>query len=103
MLDWRKQGATVESIEHEYLANTLVPIPPIAETDSIVTKLRILDLQYDALQEETLVSINLLKERRSALISAAVTGKIDVRDRQPQESASDEDYLQAAEEPARYA
>jgi len=40
---------------------------------------------------------NLLLERRSALISAAVTGKIDVRNWQPpaDESAFDEEMRQA--------
>ncbi|MEQ3638084.1 hypothetical protein [Alcanivorax sp.] len=46
--------------------------------------------------------IRLLGERRSALISAAVIGKIDVRDWQPSESASPEPVLQAAEEAASY-
>jgi type I restriction enzyme S subunit len=42
-------------------------------------------------------SMELLKERRSALISAAVTGKIDVRNWQPptEESAFDEEVRQA--------
>ncbi|WP_293650561.1 hypothetical protein [Thiolapillus sp.] len=36
--------------------------------------------QIDQLIEKTQQSINLLKEKRAALITAAVTGKIDVRD-----------------------
>jgi len=49
---------------------------------------------------EALEGIALLKERRSALISAAVTGKIDVRNWQPpaDESAFDEKVSQAGME-----
>ena len=47
------------------------------------TRLAFLDektTQIDQLIEKTQQSINLLKEKRAALITAAVTGKIDVRD-----------------------
>ena len=36
-------------------------------------------MKFDALSEEAERAIKLLQERRTALISAAVTGKIDVR------------------------
>jgi type I restriction enzyme, S subunit len=36
-------------------------------------------VKFDALSEEAERAIKLLQERRTALISAAVTGKIDVR------------------------
>ena len=39
--------------------------------------------RLEALSSNTTRAIDLLKERRTALISAAVTGKIDVRDWQP--------------------
>jgi type I restriction enzyme S subunit len=88
LLEWRKQGATVESIEFEYLANTIILVPPIIEIDAILNRLRLIDAQYDVLQNESLVSITFLQERRSALISAAVTGKIDVRGWQAPASAA---------------
>lgn len=87
LLAWKKQGATVESIEFEYLANTLIPVPQACEVDAILSQLRKIDAQYEALQNEASLSINLLQERRSALISAAVTGKIDVRGWQAPASA----------------
>ena len=31
LLEWSKEGATVESIEHEYLSSSLFPVPPIEE------------------------------------------------------------------------
>lgn len=79
LLDWRKQGATVESIEHEYLANSLILFPPEEEARSIIAALgRRLD-KFDQLEQRASDAITLLQERRSALISAAVTGKIDLR------------------------
>ncbi len=56
----------------------LFPVPE--EQSAIATFLDRETGRIDALVEKTRKSIDLLKERRSALISAAVTGKIDVRD-----------------------
>jgi len=56
-----------------------VPVPPLNEQAEIVTALlKKLD-ELDSLVTEVQHAIDLLKERRSALISAAVTGSIDVR------------------------
>ena len=79
LLEWSKEGATVESIEHEYLANSIVPVPPIEEQQAITT---LVAKKMDVYRELTCKAesqILLLQERRTALISAAVTGKIDVR------------------------
>jgi type I restriction enzyme S subunit len=59
--------------------DVLVPVPPVAEQRLITD---FVENQTSALQElltKTEHAIELLKERRAALISAAVTGKIDVR------------------------
>jgi type I restriction enzyme S subunit len=79
LLAWSKQGATVESIEHQYLAETQVPLPSLPEQAAIVAFLDRETAKIDALVEEQQRLIELLKEKRQALISAAVTGKIDVR------------------------
>lgn len=79
LLAWAKQGATVESLEQEYLANTIIPLPPLPEQTAIVAYLDTQTAKFDTLTAEAERAIALLKERRSALISAAVTGKIDVR------------------------
>ncbi|MFS8366663.1 restriction endonuclease subunit S [Acetobacter oryzifermentans] len=76
---WSKQGATVESIEMKYLENTHVTLPPIAEQQNIISYLRNKCNTFNKLIKKTKKNTLLLKERRSALISAAVTGKIDVR------------------------
>ncbi|WGS59676.1 restriction endonuclease subunit S [Vibrio lentus] len=79
LLEWSKEGATVESIEHEYLTNSLFPVPPVEEQQQIVDVLKVQMDRYDQLEQRSVKGIKLLSERRTALISAAVTGKIDVR------------------------
>ncbi len=56
-----------------------IALPPLAEMDEIINKIGVLNGNFSALITESVSMIVLLKERRSALISAAVTGKIDVR------------------------
>jgi Restriction endonuclease S subunits len=79
LTQWTKEGTTVESIEHEYLANSLVPVPSLQEQQSIISHLEKQIKIFQGLEESAILGIQLLKERRTALISAAVTGKIDVR------------------------
>ena len=72
--------STVDSLRMPVFKNFMFTVPPKNEQEAI---LKYLDREYsriDGLFEETKKSINLLKEHRSALISAAVTGKIDVRE-----------------------
>lgn len=61
------------------ISNLQIPVPPISEQKDIVIHFNSIFPLLDSLQEEARRSIDLLKERRAALISAAVTGKIDVR------------------------
>jgi type I restriction enzyme S subunit len=61
------------------LLDIALPVPPLREQEEIV---RYLDKQtsaIDGLIEPCRRSIELLKERRSALVTAAVSGQIDVR------------------------
>jgi len=80
LLEWSKEGATVESIEHEYLSSSVFPVPPHEEQLEINASIRQRMESFDALEQQAAAGISLLQERRTALISAAVTGKIDVRD-----------------------
>lgn len=54
------------------------PVPPINEQRSIVEYISGETAKLDALRAATERSIALLKERRAALISAAVTGQIHI-------------------------
>ena len=104
LLEWRKQGATVESIEHEYLANSTLCIPPYEEMGAIIEYLKEETTKIDRLIAKAEQAIELMKERRTALISAAVTGKIDVRSVTSNAYCVTDDTpeLMAAEEQAEY-
>jgi type I restriction enzyme S subunit len=54
-------------------------LPPKVEQHQIVQFLVVESAKFDTLTAETQRAIALLQERRTALISAAVTGQIDVR------------------------
>lgn len=56
-----------------------IPFPPKDEQDAIAAAIKEKTGHYELLQERIEVSIEKLQEYRTALISAAVTGKIDVR------------------------
>ena len=60
-----------------------IVLPPAAEQMEIVDYLQSELERLDAISEVSLSTISLAREKRSALISAAVTGKIDVRGWQP--------------------
>ena len=55
-----------------------VPVPSLAEQASVVDHVRTETSKVDELISATRISIALLKERRSAVIGAAVTGQMDV-------------------------
>ena len=57
-----------------------LPVPPLHEQDAIVSHLDQQLRAIDGLLAEARAAAQLLGERRAALISAAVTGKIDLRD-----------------------
>jgi type I restriction enzyme S subunit len=57
---------------------TVIP-PTLEEQAELLSYIKTRSLEFDALTAEAQRSIDLLQERRTALISAAVTGQIDVR------------------------
>jgi type I restriction enzyme S subunit len=59
--------------------NIQVPVPPEEDLDEILRHIETVNTRYDHIAERASKQIELLQERRTALISAAVTGKIDVR------------------------
>jgi type I restriction enzyme S subunit len=64
----------------DYFRDLRVCLPPQAEQDKILEMITSETSRIDRLAEKTERSIDLLKEHRAALITAAVTGKIDVRE-----------------------
>jgi len=63
----------------EYFRDIRVCLPPLSEQDEILGHIDRETARIEGLIEKTERSIALLKEKRAALITAAVTGKIDVR------------------------
>lgn len=62
------------------LRNVKVVMPPLSEQEEIINFLNDEVTKIDQLLDKAKLAITLMQERRTALISAAVTGKIDVRD-----------------------
>jgi len=57
----------------------MVSVPSNSEQLEIIASVQSATTQLDTLTAEAQRAIDLLQERRTALISAAVTGQIDVR------------------------
>ncbi|WP_339414571.1 restriction endonuclease subunit S [Photorhabdus cinerea] len=67
-------------INRESLAECKIPYPSPEEQSKIINYLQTMTKRIDTTTAQALNCIELMQERRSTLISAAVTGKIDVRD-----------------------
>jgi type I restriction enzyme S subunit len=78
-----KQGLSLEDVREAPVA-----LPTLDEQDCICQWLRGVSSRYLPLEAESQRTISLLQERRSALISAAVTGQIDVRGLVPEASTA---------------
>ena len=74
----------------------LAPCPPEKEQRKISIFIVKTLKQMSALEEKATKAIKLMQERRSALISAAVTGKIDVRKWQLPESTNNKNNKEVA-------
>ena len=71
-------GGTKGALTCEELANLRVPVPPAAEQREIVREIAARTRAIDDLATAAERTVALLRERRSALIAAAVTGRIDL-------------------------
>lgn len=76
--------ATIEHLPAERLRRYRFPFPQIHEQVSIAKYIADQSQAFESMMSESLTAVQLLQERRAALISAAVTGKIDVRGLVPQ-------------------
>jgi type I restriction enzyme S subunit len=77
--DRLKMGSTHNTIYMPDIQKLTIALPPMTEQKSIVKSIRKSVGRLDELIDAAQSAITLLQERRAALISAAVTGKIDVR------------------------
>ncbi len=71
------------NINQDTIRELFLPLPPNSEQIAIVEFVQRRTIRIDNVIQQSESNIELMQERRTALISAAVTGKIDVRDWQP--------------------
>jgi type I restriction enzyme, S subunit len=72
-------STAIPMLSQEQIGNVVVYEPPAAEQVRIAASISVRLTKIDTLVEEVKHAIVMLEERRTALISAAVTGLIDVR------------------------
>ena len=83
MYEWLREagrGGNQAAMNCEMLSALRVPLPSIEEQQDIALFIEAETAKLESLRMEAERAISLLKERRSALITATVTGQIDVRD-----------------------
>lgn len=73
-------ASTIGIMNQEKTKQIWIAFPPKDEQIKILSVLSQKEIEFDELLKKSEYQILLLQERRTALISAAVTGKIDVRD-----------------------
>ena len=76
--DARGASASMVKVSQEHIKNWRVPLPPLREQQKIVETVFHSTRAIDKASAATEHTTSLLKERRAALIAAAVTGKLDV-------------------------
>ena len=72
-------GSTMDNLSAATVASLRISVPLIAEQNEIVAFVEAQGARIGVVVDKAREVIALLRERRAALISAAVTGKIDVR------------------------
>lgn len=80
-------ASTIGIMNQDKTKEIVIALPSKQEQAVITAYLDDQVVKLDTLTETATAAITLLQERRAALISAAVTGKIDVRDTSPREAA----------------
>jgi type I restriction enzyme, S subunit len=88
-------GMGVHHLNMPDIQDVRIPIPSVIEQNKVLKKLQDNIIKFDNLVTKAEYCITLMQERRTALISAAVTGKIDIRNWQPPEQnlTNEENFL----------
>lgn len=73
-------GVSVPHISKKQVGEFEIPVPPESRQESLLAQWRAFKGEADRLREATRSSIELLQEKRQALITNAVTGQIDLSD-----------------------
>ncbi len=72
-------GGGQPNINQEVVRSLRIPLPPVADQQEIIQRVGASLDTLDSVASFAALQVEILQERRSALISAAVTGQIDVR------------------------
>ena len=75
-----RSGSTIQHFGPSHLARMTLTVPPLPEQDAITDFLDLETTKTDTMVAKVETAIERLQEYRKALITAAVTGKIDVRE-----------------------
>lgn len=89
-LEMQGYGGTKVQLSLDDVADLIMTTPPLSEQQTIANFLDTETAKLDTLTAEAQRAIALLQERRTALISAAVTGKIDIREYRPAQTEGQE-------------
>ncbi len=71
-------GGTKGALTCEQIANLRVPVPPLNEQDEILSQVTAAVAKTESCQSAVERTISIIKERRAAVISDAVAGKLDL-------------------------
>lgn len=69
-------GTTVKGIKLDYLANLLIPLPPLAEQKQIVAKIEQIFSQIDILEQNKSALLLSVKQAKRKILDLAIHGKL---------------------------
>ncbi len=92
-VDSSTYGSKMPRASTEFISEMTVVLPPIQEQEQIIVYVDSILERFDNLVLKAEAAIELMRERRTALISAAVTGKIDVRNWESPDSAQNKEAV----------
>ena len=92
-VDSSTYGSKMPRASTEYVSEMFVVLPPVQEQKQIVIYIDNTLEKFDLLVLKAESAIKLMQERRTALISAAVTGKIDIRNWESPDSAQNKEAV----------
>ncbi|EPA1180245.1 restriction endonuclease subunit S [Pseudomonas aeruginosa] len=79
-LSLQSVGSTMDNLNTSILGRLWVVVPPLQEQNDIISEIQKVSSRIEKMRSSVTSAISKLQEYRSALITNAVTGKIDVRD-----------------------
>ncbi len=95
-VDSSTYGSKMPRASSEYISNMGLLLPPVEEQKEIVAEIEGKLKVFEDVGVKAESAIKLMQERRTALISAAVTGKIDVRNWQSPEPSINKNNKEVA-------